>query len=67
MKKAYLLIVTLLTACHDVQQCDWHCQKAQAQMEWQKEYGPFQPNMTPEQERYAVEWIMKHYPNGIQP
>ena len=41
--------------------------KERANAEWKQEQGEFQPNLTPEQERYIVEWLVEHYPNGTQP
>lgn len=67
MKKYLLMIVLLLSACTDVETCNLQCQKERANAEWKQEQGEFQPNLTPEQERYIVEWLVEHYSNGTQP
>ncbi|EDK09550.1 hypothetical protein MY652_03065 [Haemophilus influenzae] len=67
MKKYLLTLSLILTACTDVETCNLQCQKERANAEWKQEQGEFQPNLTPEQERYIVEWLVEHYPNGTQP
>lgn len=62
-----LITALLLTACTEPETCDWQCQKERANAEWKQEYGEFQPNLTPEQEQYIVEWLAEHYPNGVKP
>lgn len=69
MKNLLLIIALLLTACSEVEYeyCDWQCHRERANAEWKKEHGEFQPNLTPEQEQYIVEWLAEHYPNGTKP
>lgn len=67
MKKYLLTLSLILTACTDVETCNLQCQKERANAEWKQEQGEFQPNLTSEQERYIVEWLVEHYPNGTQP
>ena len=58
MKKYLLTLSLILTACTDVETCNLQCQKERANAEWKQEQGEFQPNLTPEQERYIVEWLV---------
>ncbi|ATF75314.1 hypothetical protein [Pasteurella multocida] len=67
MKKYLLTLSLLITACTDIEICDWQCQKEQANREWKQEHGEFQPNLTLEQERYLVQFLAENYPNGTKP
>ncbi|MDG6894443.1 hypothetical protein [Volucribacter amazonae] len=66
MKKYVTLIIPLLlSACQQAEQdiCDQSCWQEKARQEWKQEYGEFQPNLTPEQEKYIQDWLIKHYSN----
>lgn len=66
--KTTLMLTALLSGIAQAQTpiCadnDETCWQKVASAQWREEFGDVPPNMTPEQEQAAWQWLKKHYPN----